>query len=1024
MVAYLPADDAWDADHLTSLLARSTAPTWPGRGVRGARRRDARAPQDAGCSSCRSPTGAPASGGRSATSSRADDLELLLWRHLPDARGDRTRHLHVDRPPGPAVARPSARPATAGSTSSAAATACRPRCGCTRPTAACIDEVGAVRAAARPAAPPAGGLRVLLVGELAFNPERVLALEERGHRLLGLWTDDGLGAHTVGPLPFGHVRDVPSAGGASAPRRRRRLRRCSTGGPCRSRSRVLRERPRPAVRLALQGGAAGLRAPRQLAAARRALTRAPTRCCSRPRRSAPGSSWRCPAGSTRRAPACWTATCRWPSGSPASGRRGCPSRTAPCTPRSSAGRSASTPTCSCGSAGPASTCTCTARCATTARPPGGPPRSRAAQAQVDTVHVHPKVEQPDWVRVLSRYDAGWLHRFRADNGGDLRRAVWDDLNAPARIPTYASAGLPMLQQASPGVGRRGRAAARGQRGASTTTSTTSSRGCTTGPGSTAPPQDVLGPAATASPSTRTSTGSSRCCERARLAGRRRRHEGPARHHRRPLVRADRLRRGLAAGPAGAGRQVDRLAGLPAGWAVDGPPPYDLVVGHVLVEEVAAFAPTLQAVTALEAAGAPLLNPVRALLASADKHVTAAVWAAAGLPQPRTYDLAAARALAGARTGHGAQAGLLRRRPAHLAGARPRGRRARSSAAWRADEAAGGERRGAALLQEWVEEPACVRLFATPTDVLARVREGPPARRSRHVGHRLPARLRGAAGAWRSWRRPWWRTLGGGLMGVDVLVAQDGRLLALEANAPFGFDVTDPEQGRWVARAALAACRPPGDARRRGPAPRRRPRPRRRSRPRRRRRRGRGRAGRGRPRRGAAARSTRCRGSSTAPSGTASRRGSRSGCGRSRRSCATRRERSAAGSCRPTSSTPASTSSPARRRRPCRSACTAPTSSARRPASWSCWRTTCGRPTLMGYADDRPHVVSRRCCPGRPRPYADDLRARAVRGCCGPLPRTSTTRSWRCSATTAAATCGGSRRASPACSACRWSTSPT
>ena len=36
------------------------------------------------------------------------------------------------------------------------------------------------------------------------------ALEERGHRLLGLWTDDGLGAHTVGPLPFGHVTDVPS----------------------------------------------------------------------------------------------------------------------------------------------------------------------------------------------------------------------------------------------------------------------------------------------------------------------------------------------------------------------------------------------------------------------------------------------------------------------------------------------------------------------------------------------------------------------------------------------------------------------------------------------------------------------------------------------------------------------------------------------------------------------------------------------------------------------------------------------
>jgi GNAT superfamily N-acetyltransferase len=28
-------------------------------------------------------------------------------------------------------------------------------------------------------------------------------------------------------------------------------------------------------------------------------------------------------------------------------------------------------------------------------------------------------------------------------------------------------------------------------------------------------------------------------------------------------------------------------------------------------------------------------------------------------------------------------------------------------------------------------------------------------------------------------------------------------VGLEANGPFGFDVTDPAQGRWVARAALA-----------------------------------------------------------------------------------------------------------------------------------------------------------------------------------------------------------------------------
>jgi GNAT superfamily N-acetyltransferase len=41
------------------------------------------------------------------------------------------------------------------------------------------------------------------------------------------------------------------------------------------------------------------------------------------------------------------------------------------------------------------------------------------------------------------------------------------------------------------------------------------------------------------------------------------------------------------------------------------------------------------------------------------------------------------------------------------------------------------------------------------------------------------------------------------MGVDVLRDAAGGLWALEANGPFGFDVTDPAQGRWVARAALA-----------------------------------------------------------------------------------------------------------------------------------------------------------------------------------------------------------------------------
>jgi [lysine-biosynthesis-protein LysW]---L-2-aminoadipate ligase len=41
----------------------------------------------------------------------------------------------------------------------------------------------------------------------------------------------------------------------------------------------------------------------------------------------------------------------------------------------------------------------------------------------------------------------------------------------------------------------------------------------------------------------------------------------------------------------------------------------------------------------------------------------------------------------------------------------------------------------------------------------------------------------------------------------VLTDADGRHWALEANAPFGFDVTDPEQGRFVAAAALEGVAP-------------------------------------------------------------------------------------------------------------------------------------------------------------------------------------------------------------------------
>lgn len=66
------------------------------------------------------------------------------------------------------------------------------------------------------------------------------------------------------------------------------------------------------------------------------------------------------------------------------------------------------------------------------------------------LHLHPHVNQDRWVEELSQYDAGWLHFFKSENNGDIRRANWDDLNYPARIATYAAAGLPMIQRDNSG----------------------------------------------------------------------------------------------------------------------------------------------------------------------------------------------------------------------------------------------------------------------------------------------------------------------------------------------------------------------------------------------------------------------------------------------------------------------------------------------------------------------------------------------------------------------------------------------
>jgi glycosyltransferase involved in cell wall biosynthesis len=60
------------------------------------------------------------------------------------------------------------------------------------------------------------------------------------------------------------------------------------------------------------------------------------------------------------------------------------------------------------------------------------------------VHIHPFVNPKDWVKVFSQYDAGWLHQFRSNNSGLPFSVSWDDLNPPARLSPLISAGIPLI----------------------------------------------------------------------------------------------------------------------------------------------------------------------------------------------------------------------------------------------------------------------------------------------------------------------------------------------------------------------------------------------------------------------------------------------------------------------------------------------------------------------------------------------------------------------------------------------------
>ena len=300
----------------------------------------------------------------------------------------------------------------------------------------------------RPPVPRAAdGLKVLLVGELAHNPERILALAERGHELHGLWTDDPVWFNTVGPLPFGHVAEVP------------------------------RERWREAVHELQPDVVYGLLNWQAVPFVHEVLAAdlgVPFvwHFKEGPWFSLQHGHWPMLADLHLRSDGVVYSSPEL---------RDWFGVTLPATrQRPSLVLDGDLPKAEwlVGEQSPLlSEQDGEVHTVIAGRPMGPPPEvlgelaragvhvhvySEKVHAQMrdwveacrrlapDHLHLHSQVDQADWVRVFSQYDAGWLHDIRSTNGGDLHAATWDDLNYPARMGTLAAAGVPMLQRDNAG----------------------------------------------------------------------------------------------------------------------------------------------------------------------------------------------------------------------------------------------------------------------------------------------------------------------------------------------------------------------------------------------------------------------------------------------------------------------------------------------------------------------------------------------------------------------------------------------
>ena len=454
LVAYLPSDDRFHADHLASLAAALERHPDAALACAGVRHHETRSARDR-------IDGEPlqlvqvmhrrtADRWTERSVLTTDDLDRMLWsRLLRRGRMVATGRVTCEWGSHPAQRHRTLREPSGGLNAYRARYRVQEPLRLQSTVGHLHDEVAQYRRLReRPATPRAAdGLRILLVGELAHNPDRVLALEERGHELLGLWMEAPTWFNTVGPLPFGHVEDVPREGWRDAVRRLRP-------------DVIYALLNWHAVPFAHEVLEAGLGIPFVWH-----FKESPAFC--RERGTWPQlvdlhvrSDGQVYSSSELRT---------WFAASVPATRDGLSLVLDGDLPRAEALAGARSPLRS-ASDGQVHT-------VIPGRPMGPEPavvaelaahgvhvhlHGEKVQVQMRDwvrevqrlapghLHLHPQVEQDRWVAELSGYDAGWLHCFLSRNGGDMHAATFDDLNLPARMGTLAAAGVPMIQRDNTG----------------------------------------------------------------------------------------------------------------------------------------------------------------------------------------------------------------------------------------------------------------------------------------------------------------------------------------------------------------------------------------------------------------------------------------------------------------------------------------------------------------------------------------------------------------------------------------------